>query len=488
MTAKQRSTKSWVWLLLLIVLGGGGWWWYNQRPKESPLDFKATAVARGDITQAVTANGQLSALTNVTVGSQVSGIITDIRVDFNSRVTNGQIVAQIDPETYEQTITQTEAELANAKAGLELAVLNMRRAKELRTGELISAAEYDKTEVELHQADAVVRTREASVRKAKVDRDRTTIYAPIDGVVISRAVDKGQTVAASFNAPVLFNIANDLRHMRIELMVSEADVGGVLEGQRVSFTVDAFFGRQFSGEVTQVRFAPITNQNVVNYTTVVQVNNDDLRLRPGMTANASIITAQRRGVLKVPNAALRFRPPETAQIKGATNGPTGASNRLALAREPSGGGPAGGDGSGSGSGGGGGGERPNREEMRKRMESMTPEQREEFRARMRARFGEGGGPGRSGGSPPADGPATRTVYLLEKDTSSGTEQVVLKPVTVKTGIADASFTEVLDGLTEGDQVVSGVNMPGLPTGPGGMTGRPGGSPFGGPFGGGGPRR
>ena len=473
MTAKQRSTKSWVWLLLLIVLGGGGWWWYNQRPKESPLDFKATAVARGDITQAVTANGQLSALTNVTVGSQVSGIITDIRVDFNSRVTNGQIVAQIDPETYEQTITQTEAELANAKAGLELAVLNMRRAKELRTGELISAAEYDKTEVELHQADAVVRTREASVRKAKVDRDRTTIYAPIDGVVISRAVDKGQTVAASFNAPVLFNIANDLRYMRIEAMVSEADVGGVREGQDVKFTVDAFPGRTFPGRITQVRYAPVTNQNVVNYTTVVQVNNDDVRLRPGMTANCSIITAERNGVLTVPNAALRFRPPENAAVKRSTNAPAGDAQGKGTNQWI-------GRGSGSGSADGPGAsgdasERPNREEMRRRFENMTPEQREEFRARMRAARG---GAGRS-----AEGPAARVVYVLDK-TGASSEPPTLKPVTVKIGIADATSTEVIEGLQEGDQIVTGVNLP-PGAAPAANAMRPGGGPFGGPFGGGG---
>lgn len=490
MTAKKRSGWG-KWLFLLLLAGGGyaGWRWYQQDRKTTEVEYKTATVSRGDIVQTVTANGQLSAVKNVTVGSQVSGIITALGADFNSRVTNGQIVAQIDPSTYLQNITQAEAELANTKASLELAELNMRRARELRTNELISSSEFDKTLVELHQAEAMVRIREASLKKSRVDFERTTIYAPIDGIVISRAVDVGQTVAASFNAPTLFNIANDLRSMRIEAMVSEADVGGVLEGQRVTFTVDAFPGRPFRGEVTQVRFAPVTNQNVVNYVSVVDVNNDDLKLRPGMTANASIVTAQRRDVLKVPNSALRFRPPETATIKGGTNAAAARGPGAMADAGRAGGGPGSGSGGPPGEGGpgsGAGGERPNREEMRRRFENMTPEQREEMRSR-RARNGEGGGPGgggfgRGGGSA-GEGPVTRTVYLLEKDNSSGQEKTILNPVTVKAGIADATHTEILEGLKEGDVVVTGLNMPNAqpaPFGPGGGNRSPaGGSPFGG---------
>jgi HlyD family secretion protein len=338
--------------------------------------------------------------------------------------------------------------------------------------------------VELHQSEAMVQMREASLNKVKVDLARTKIYAPIDGVVISRAVDEGQTVAASFNAPTLFNIANDLRYMRIEAMVSEADVGGVKEEQDVKFTVDAYPGRPFPGKVTQVRFAPVTNQNVVNYTAVVQVNNDEERLRPGMTANASIITAQRHGVLLIPNAALRFRPPENAIMKRSTNAPAadrkGTNQILAKASGPGAGEGSGPPGEGSGSDGARG------EERRKRFQSMTPEQQQEFRSRMRARFGEGGGgEGRGSGSRPVqDGPATRVVYVQEKDSSSGKEQVVLKPVTIKTGISDGVSTEVLEGLNEGDQVVAGVNLPVGASAANTMR-PPGGGPFGGPFGGGG---
>ena len=331
MTARKRFAP-WKWLSILLLLGVAyaGWRWYQNRTDEALLDYKTATVTRGDLTQVVTANGQINTVKNVMVGSQVSGIITDIKVDFNSRVTNGQVIAQIDPSTYQQNIMLAEAELANSAAALELAQLNMRRVQVLRTNNLISASEYDQTLVTLHQAEAVVKMRDASLKRAQVDLERATIYAPIDGVVISRVVDVGQTVAASFNAPTLFSIANDLRNMRIEAMVSEADVGGVTEGQPVNFTVDAFPGRPFRGEVTQVRYAPITNQNVVNYTAVVEVNNADLKLRPGMTANASIVIGERRNVLRVPNAALRFRPPEGAVVKGATNSPARGTNRPAM--------------------------------------------------------------------------------------------------------------------------------------------------------------
>jgi HlyD family secretion protein len=490
MTPKKRSGR-WKWLLVVgfLVAGLAGWGWYQSRSKEPALDYKTAQVTRGDLTQAVTANGQINAVKNVVVGSQVSGIITAIKVDFNSRVTNGQVIAQIDPSIYQQNIAQTEAELANAKAALELADVNIRRALALRTNGLIPAAEYDQTLVAQHQAQAVVQMRAAALEKARVDLERTTIYAPIDGIVISRLVDVGQTVAASFNAPTLFTIANDLSQMRIEAMVSEADVGGVQEGQPVSFSVDAFLGRKFRGQVTQVRYAPITNQNVVNYTAVVEVNNTDLKLRPGMTANASIVIAEKRGVLRLPNAALRFRPPEGAAVQGGTNAPP-----LAAGKSSPGGGtneaasPAAAEGAGT----------PARDEGRRRFENLTPEERAQMRERRRARSGDE----TPGGSPRAnpEGPVTRTVYALDKDAGSGQDQSLLarmagwlpglgsagqprptlKPIIIKTGISDGSFTEVLEGLSEGDVIVTGVNLPASAL----STRSPaGGTPFGSPFGG-----
>lgn len=479
MAAKKKS-GGWIWWLVLLLIAGGlgVWWFVSKKNDDSAPDLKTVSVSKGDITQSVTANGPLSSVKNVTVGSQVSGIITDIRVDFNSRVTNGQVIAQIDPSTYEQNITQSEAELSNAKASLELAELNMKRAEQLKTNDLISASEYDSTLVQLHQAQAVVRLREASLKKTKVDLERTTIYSPIDGVVISRVVDVGQTVAASFNAPTLFSIANDLRNMRIEAMISEADIGGIEEGQPVTFKVEAFPERQFRGRVSQVRYAPVTNQNVVSYTCIVEVNNDDLKLRPGMTAMASVITAQKKDVLRIPNGALRFRPPENVIVTGATNAPApregGSTNRVR------------GDGNLAS---GDGPQRGNREEMRRRFENMSPEERDQMRQRMRERFGGDGPPGgsREGGSRrQQEGPVTRTIYLLEKDAAANQGKPIVKAVTVKTGISDGVTTEVIEGLNEGDVVVTGLNVvAGANTA---ANTRPGGSPFGGPFGGGGGMR
>src|SRR5262245_48902875 len=187
------KNRRWKWMLAAVVLAAGiaGWRWFQSRSKEDSLDYRTAPVTRGDLVQAVTANGQINAVKNVTVGSQVSGIITDIKVDFNSHVTNGQVIAQIDPSTYLQNILQAEAELANAQSGLELAQLNMRRAQALRTNDLIAVSEYDQAVVTLHQSEAVVKMRDAALNKAKVDQERTTIYAPIDGIVISRVVDVG---------------------------------------------------------------------------------------------------------------------------------------------------------------------------------------------------------------------------------------------------------------------------------------------------------
>lgn len=485
--ATNRKTNWVKWLVLLIVLGGAtaGGLYYARKPADALPEFRTATVSRGDIVQQVTANGQISPVKNVTVGTQVSGIIKEVFVDFNSRVTNSQIIARIDPSTYEQNLEQAQAELANGKAALEYADLNYKRSKGLRDASLVSASEYDKALVDLHQAEAVVRMREAAVKKASVDLERTTIFAPIDGVVISRNVDVGQTVAASFNTPTLFNIANDLAKMQIEAMVSEADVGGVEEGQTVNFTVDAFPQRKFRGTVKQVRFAPTTNQNVVNYTTVVEVNNSDLKLRPGMTANANIVITERKGALQVPNAALRFRPPPGSIVPGNTNVPAGAPAKVELAT--------------SGPFAGlpvppwqskGERRRPTDEERAAYDATLTPEQRKQYQqvmAEMRSRFARSGGsPGEfDGGQRPRrsepEGPRTQTLYVMDKNAAaSGRDKAMLKPVTVKLGITDGANTEVIEGLNEGDVVVSGTvtQTAAAPT-------PPTGSPFGGgPFGGG----
>lgn len=458
--AGQRKSGWGKWIALLVLAGGvaAGVAWYK-RPKDNRVDYKTAPVTRGDITQTVTANGQLIAVKNVQVGSQISGIIIEIKVDYNSRVKEGEVIAQIDPSTYQRIVEQAEAEVANARAALELAEIEAKRAEQLSQSQLIPAADADRARAEFNQAKAVVKIREASLNKAKVDLERTTIYAPISGIVISRNVEPGQTVAASFNTPTLFVIANDLARMQIEAMVSEADVGGVEEGQRVNFSVDAFLGRQFQGTVKQVRFNPTTNQNVVTYVTVVEVDNADLKLRPGMTANASIVIGEKQDVLKVPNAALRFRPPPDAVVVGATNPAAPRDARIAQAPRNGAAGES--------------GERPNRDEMRRRFESMSPEEREAFRSRMR---------GAGGRQQKSDGPAIRTVYVFGETNSASTKEgPALKAVTVKSGISDSSFTEVLEGLNEGDVVITRLDIPATQTAAAQQQ-RPN-SPFGSPFGG-----
>lgn len=316
-------------ILIVAAAGAGGWWWYRRAQAQEAPQYLTATVARGKLTQVVTATGQLNPVVNIQVGSQISGIIQKLYVDFNSMVTQGQVIAQLDPATYQATVHQSEGDLANAKAGLELAQVNERRARELRDKQLLPQADYDKVVADLHQAEAIVKVKEAGLERTSVDLARCTIFAPIDGVVISRNVDVGQTVAASLSAPTIFVIANDLAKMQIDANVAEADVGQVAVNQPVEFTVDAFPYWTFRGAVRQVRNSPITVQNVISYNAVIDVNNPDLKLKPGMTANVSIVIAERADALKLPNAALRYRPPDAAvpATKGGSGFGQGGSGR-----------------------------------------------------------------------------------------------------------------------------------------------------------------
>jgi HlyD family secretion protein len=296
-------------LLLLLGAAGGGWWYYQHR-KPAATEYLTETLAKGDITQIVTATGSLKPVINVTVGSQISGTISELNADFNSTVKEGQILAHLDPATYEAIVLQAQGELANAKATLELAEITAKRKEELLKQNAGTQADLDTARASLRQAQAGVRIKEGNLKRAEVDLSRCTIYSPIDGTVIARSVDIGQTVAAALSSPTLFTIANDMTSMQISAAVSEADIGNVAEGQTVEFTVDAFPYTPFTGKVEQIHNSPVTVQNVVTYDVLVTVSNPDLKLKPGMTANVSIIVAQRKGVLRVPNAALRFRPPE----------------------------------------------------------------------------------------------------------------------------------------------------------------------------------
>ena len=306
--------------LLLIAFG------LTRCGRSSATEFQTAVVIRGPITQAVTATGTLNPVVNVQVGSQVSGNIQKLFADFNSKVKAGDLVAQIDPSLFQATVTQAEGDLANAQAALELARINAARTQSLVAKQNSSQADLDQATANLHQAEANVKIKQGALDKVRADLEHCQIRSPVDGVVISRNVDVGQTVAASLQAPVIFTIANDLTKMQIDANVAEADVGVVTVDQDVDFTVDAFPAQVFHGKVVQVRNAPITVQNVVTYDTVIGVTNEQLKLKPGMTANVSIKIAHRDNVLQVKNAALRYRPADATP--GETRPPSsGAAHR-----------------------------------------------------------------------------------------------------------------------------------------------------------------
>jgi HlyD family secretion protein len=305
------------------------------RGKGNEPKFRFDRVVRDDIEMAVTATGTVNPVTTVLVGTQVSGTIKNIYVDFNSPVKKGQLIARIDPALFEAQVNQARANLLAAKANLEKAEATsvdakrtMERNKELLSKNLIAQSDFDTAETNYETAKASVSAsksqvaqNEAALSSAETNLYYTKIVSPVDGIVVSRNVDVGQTVAASFQTPTLFSIAQDLTKMQIDTNVAEADIGNVKFGQDVEFTVDAYPDTTFRGKVWQVRNAPITVQNVVTYDVVVQVNNPELKLKPGMTANVSIIVSIKKDVLKIPNAALRFKPDEKVktalQQKGA---------------------------------------------------------------------------------------------------------------------------------------------------------------------------
>lgn len=289
----------------------------------SAVKYRTEPVVKGDIQATVVATGSLNAITTVEVGSQVSGRIAKLNADFNSQVNKGQVIAELEQSLFITRVKQNEANYRSSLAALEKSKVNERnakrnleRAEELFQKGLVSPEEREKTE-ELHlSSQADVKSNQARLEQAQaqldtsqVDLEHTVIASPIDGIVISRNVNVGQTVAASFQAPVLFVIANDLREMQVNCSVDEADIGKVKEGQRAKFTVDAFPEEVFEGRVTQVRFSPVVVQNVVTYDTLIEVKNPELKLKPGMTATVTVIVAERKGVLVVPNQALSFNPP-----------------------------------------------------------------------------------------------------------------------------------------------------------------------------------
>ncbi len=507
--AKSKSYGGLIFLLVVIAAAAGGGWYYYRGKKDVKPEFQFAKVARGDIVQAVTATGDLQPVVTVDIGAQVSGQIKEVLVDFNSKVKQGDVLARIDEATPTTRLNQAKADLASAEANNQLIQINAQRTKELFDKKLVSQQELDSINAQLAQSNATLLTRRAAVANAELDLSRTVITSPIDGMVLDRKTDKGRTVNASMNAPVLFTLVNDLTRMQINAAVAEADVGSISEGQNVKFTVDAFPNRTFTGTVRQVRNAATANQNVVSYATIIDVANPDLRLKPGMTANVSIIVQQRVGVLRVENGTLRVRIPQ--EIMPNVIDSTASAAVVAKAGEKSTGGTT---------------AMTDDERMRATFEIMrtigyergstaSADQIEKAKVLAKekgldpdliaARLatpgggrtkGGGRGDGGSGGGMRRGGPAggagergfnstivTRDLYRV---TDPNALEKKIEKVTVKLGVSDGFYTEVLEGLNEGDTLLKGVIIPGATS----TVPPPGGSSMQNPFSGrsGGPMR
>ncbi|HEU0154055.1 MAG TPA: efflux RND transporter periplasmic adaptor subunit [Arenimonas sp.] len=474
-------------LVAVAVLGLAvlAWWAWSARAPEAGGGFRTGNVDRGEVRVLISATGTLRATTTVDVGSQVSGQMQEVLVDFNDRVEKDQPIARLDPAPFQSRVKQTEADLASARASVNEAQATLKNAEadyvrkaDLAARQLIARNELDlalaardQARARVVSAQAGVQQRQAAVDNARLDVSYTVIRSPVDGVILLRAVEPGQTVAASFQTPVLFQIAEDLGQMQIDLSIDEADVGQIKEGLPVSFTVDAFRDRQFVGEVKQVRLSATSNANVISYPVVVQVDNADQSLLPGMTASAEIVVSRREDVLRVPNAALRFTPPgaDAAAAPGAGRGGFGqdlpriadalqldATQRAAfdaaqaamqermaarMAARPAGGAPS------PGAMGAPGGAAPSAEAIRQRMaeafsrnyaefrDTLSPEQRarwdEELRALTTARRG--------------------VVWVLDQGQP--------RAVPVRLGVSDGTVTEVSGELAEGDALIIGQERP-----------------------------
>ena len=403
-------TKRRLYILLAVVAVAaafGIWRWQADSGKPK-LQFETSKLEKGKIVAKVTASGTLSAIVTVQVGSQVSGRIAALYADFNSPVKKGQLIAKIDPPLFQASVDQARANLAASQGNLAKAKVQAvdarrqyQRQKELAARQLNAQADLDTAQANADVADAQVTAGEgtvaqtrAALQSAEVNLAYTNILSPTSGTVISRNVDVGQTVAASLQAPTIFVIAEDLAKMQVDTSVAEADVGRLKADMSASFTVDAYPGEIFRGRVRQIRNAPQTVQNVVTYDAVIDVDNPELKLKPGMTANVTFVYAEKDDVLRMPNSALRFRPPPALLGDGKGGGAGGRPG-----------------GSGApGSTGGTGGQRPG---------------------------GAGGRPG--------DAPERRTIWTLNDDKPEAKK--------IKTGISDGSFTEVVEGDVKAGELV-----------------------------------
>ena len=304
---KLRISKIWI-AVIVVVIAAVAAWALSGDKNEEQINFKEEKASRKSLQNSVTATGTIEAVTSVTVGTQVSGIVNKLYVDYNSQVKKGQVIAELDKTNLLSELNTAKANLASAQSNLNYQQANLSRSQTLYKKGLVSADEYENALLTYRQAKEQVASSRENVQKAQTNLGYATITSPIDGTVISKSVEEGQTVAASFNTPELFTIAKDLTNMQVVANVDEADIGGVKEGDRVTFTVDAYPDDTFEGTVKQVRLEATTTNNVVTYEVVISAPNADLKLKPGLTANVTIYTQERSGILAVPNKALRFTP------------------------------------------------------------------------------------------------------------------------------------------------------------------------------------
>lgn len=303
----KKVSKIWILLGIIAIVAIAVWLLSGSKKKEE-VTFKTEKVAPANIQNSITATGTIEPVTSVTVGTQVSGIVSKLYVDYNSVVRKGQVIAELDRTNLLSELNTAKANLSSAQSSLNYQQANLNRYSELYKKGLVSADDYEAAQLSYRQSKEQVATANESVRRAQTNLGYATITSPIDGVVLSKSVEEGQTVAASFNTPELFKIAQDLTNMRVVADVDEADIGDVKEGERVTFTVDAYPDDTFEGSVTQVRQEATTTNNVVTYEVVISAPNAQLKLKPGLTASVTIYTAEKTGVLSVPSKALRFTP------------------------------------------------------------------------------------------------------------------------------------------------------------------------------------
>ena len=395
------------WIILIIVvvgLGIGAWFLFGKK-KEAIFEWRTAKVEIGDLKVVVTATGTLNAVKTVQVGTQVSGIVSRILVDFNSVVKEGQVIALIDTTNLAQAVEDASASLQRAEIQVNQSKREYDRNKLLYEQKVIAEADYDLSLSAYETAVANARSSKAALNRAKINLKYATIYAPISGVVVSRNVDVGQTVAASFNTPTLFTIANDLTKMQVQASVDEADIGKVQVGQEVSFTVDAHDNMTFSGTVSQIRLQPIVVQNVVNYTVIIDVPNPDMKLLPGMTANCTINIQEVKDVLKVPASALTFNPPQEYIQKLMENLP---------------------------------------DSIKQKRERWTGGQADRRTGGQADRRTSGQADGRTGRSGRGN---SGMIWIKKGDT--------LTPRRVRLGLSDGSYTQVTGKIEEGEEVVTG---------------------------------